>query len=132
MNRRLTSLIVLGALFCATCLAYAETVRERLNQDSKFRLYAVIFGATLNADSSIKEFHVARVLDPRSGNTNDLLNVEIPKAYIEAARKVFLKAKHQPEIEDGKSVPLFTYYLYSPAYPKTVITDLDAPIDKQP
>ena len=133
MNRRRTSLIILAAILCFSCLTYAETIREHIKRDSNFKIYAVIFGATVADDSTVQQFHVARVLDPKSGNTNDLMNVEIPKTYVDAARKVFSRTRHEPsELRDGKLVPLFVYYLYSPDYPKTVITDLDAPIDKQP
>lgn len=132
MNRRRTLLIVSAGILFISTLAFAETVRDHLKRDPKFRVYAVIFGITLNEDSSIEQFHVAKVIDPRSGNSNDVLTVEIPKAYVAAARKVFAKTKHEPQMQDGKPVPLFIYYLYSPDYPRTVITDLDAPIDKQP
>lgn len=133
MNRRRTLLILLAGIFCFSCLAFAETVRDRLKRDSKFKIYAVIFGATIDDDTSVRQFHVARVLDPRSGNTNDLLNVDVPKSYVDAARKLFSKTKHEPPpVVDGKPGQLFIYYLYSPDYPKTVITDLDAPIEKQP
>lgn len=133
MNRRRTLLIFLTGIFCFSCLAYAETVHERMKRDPKFKIYAVIFDATIADDTSVEKFNVARVLDPRSGNTNDLLNVEVPKSYVEAARKVFSKTRHEPPpITDGKPGQLFIYYLYSPDYPRTVITDLDAPIDKQP
>lgn len=133
MNSRRTLLIVLTGIFCFSCLAYAETVRDRLKRDSRFKLYAVIFGATVADDSSLQKFQVAKVIDPRSGNSNDLLNVEVPKTYVDAARRVFSRTKHEPsEFKDGQRVPQFIYYLYSPDYPRTVITDLDAPIDKQP
>jgi len=131
MNIRRPLAAVLVALLCSVCLAHSETVRERLKHDSAFRIYSVIFGVTVDADSKIQQFRVSKVIDPKSGKT-DAVEVKVPNKYVEAAREKFAGKKHAPELKEGKPVEFFTYYIYSPEHPAVVITDLDAPIDKQP
>jgi hypothetical protein len=131
MSTRYPFLGVLVALLCSLCLTHAETIREKLKPDSTFRIYSVIFGVTLDNDSKIEQFHISKVIDPKSGKT-DAVDVKVPKKYVKAARKKFASKKHDPKLENGKPVEFFTYYYYSPDYPDVVITDLDAPIDKQP
>jgi hypothetical protein len=109
----------------------AETVRERVKGDPKFPFYTVIFAITVDAESKINQFYVSKVTDPRSGKT-DAVDVKIPEKYVEAARKKASQTKYEPKFKDGKPVEFYTYYFYSPQYPDVVITDLDAPIDKQP
>lgn len=125
------SLPIIVALLCSLSVASAETVRERLKSDSKFQLFAVIFGVTVDASSRIDSFRVAKVTDPRSHRT-DPVDVKVPRKFVEAARKkLSAMKKYEPQFKDGKPVEFFTYVFYSPEYPDIVITDLDAPIDKQ-
>src|ERR1022692_763033 len=122
------SLFLIIALLCGLVSASAETVRERLKSDSKFHLYTVIFGVTVDANSKIDGFRVAKVTDPRSGTT-DPVDVKAPKKFVEAARKkLAAMKKYEPKFKDGKPVEFFTYIFYSPEHPDIVISDLDVPI----
>ena len=129
-KRRL--LFLIATLLCALDSASAETVRERLKNDPKFELYAVIFGVTVDANSKIDGFRVVKVTDPKSRST-DPVDVQVPKKFVAAARKRLAgMQKYEPKFKDGKPVEFFTYVFYSPEHPDIVITDLDVPIDKQP
>jgi hypothetical protein len=117
-------------LFVLTCVSSAQTVREQLD-DPEFKIYSVIFGITIDADSKLQGFKVSKVIDPKSGST-DAVDVQIPQAYIDAARKKAEAKQYKPKLVDGKPVEFFTYFHYTPKSPATVITDLDQPLDKQP
>jgi len=126
------SLLMIVALLFSLTLVSSETVREQLKSDSKFHLYAVIFGITVNTNSKIDGFRVAKITDPRSGTT-DPVDVKIPKKFVEAARrKLAATKKYEPEFKDGRPIEFFTYLLYSPGHPEIVISDLDVSLAKQP
>ena len=118
------------AFLVLACTASAQTVREQL-KDPEFRLYAVVFGVTVGADSKLQAFHVSKVIEPKTQKT-DAVDVPVPPAYLDAARKKFEAQPHEPKLENGQPVEFFTYFFYTPAHPATVITELDQPIDKQP
>jgi hypothetical protein len=103
-----------------------------MKSDSKFQLYTVIFGVTVDANSKIDSFRVARVTDTKSGTT-DPVDVKVPQKFVLAARKkLTAMKKYEPQFKDGKPVEFFTYVFYSPEYSDVAITDLDVSIDKQP
>ena len=108
MASRRCLLIGLLVFFALSTFVSAQTIRERAKRDPSFRLYTVIFGITVDQESRLQTFRVAKVTDPRSGTTN-AVDVQIPEKYVEAARK-----------KDSAS------------YPHTVITDLDLEPEKQP
>jgi hypothetical protein len=111
-------------------IASAQTVRERL-KDSGFHAYAVIFGLTVDSTSKILTFHVSKVTDPKAGTT-DAVDIQVPQAFVDAARRKAATKHYDQTLKDGKPVEFFTYYLYTPSYPKTVITDLDKSLESQP
>jgi hypothetical protein len=130
---KIRHLIVAAAaiVLCSTASSPSETVRERTQQNPAFRVYSVIFGVTLNAETNVLQFRVSKVIDPASGSTA-AVDVQVPETYVTNAQKKFASKRNTPKLVDGKPVEFFTYYFYTPAYPDLVITDLDAPIGKQP
>jgi hypothetical protein len=58
--------------------------------------------------------------------------INVPDAWIEAAKKKILAEPPKPQMKDGKPVEVFTYFFYVPEHPNVVVTDLDKPLDKQP
>ncbi len=126
------SRVVLGIFFLLTLVSdgFAQTVRERL-QTPDFRLYAVIFGIKVGTDSQLKSFRIAKVIDPKSGNTNPV-KVDVPKDFVDAVRKK-VEAKHyDPMMKNGEPVEFFSYFFFTPSRPGTVIIDLDKSLDQQP
>lgn len=107
-----------------------KTVRQQL-EDPEFKLYTVVFGITVDADSKLQGFKVAKVADAKS-KPPQVVEVEIPQAYIDAARKKTEARKHPPKLEKGQPVESYTYYFFTPEHPGTVITDIDRPVGKQP
>jgi len=118
-------------VFEAVASASAQTVRERLKKDPDFKIYAVTFGITASTNSSVPTVRLAKVTDPKAGTT-DPVKVDVPGAYVKAAKKK-IEAKHyEPEMKDGKPVEFFTYFYYVPGHSNVVVVDLDKPLDKQP
>ena len=118
------------SLIVFACTASAETVREQLT-NPEFKLYSVIFGITVGTDSKIQSFKVSKVVEPKSG-MKKVIDVQVPQAYIDAAKSKAEAKHYEPKIEGGKSIEFFTYFFYTPKSPNTVITNLDLPLDKQP
>ena len=129
MNTAASMRVSIFALLALVSTSSAQTVRERLGE-SEFSLYAVIFGITVDTDRKLQSFRVAKVTDPRT-QTTDPVDIQVPQAFIDAARKKYDSKPREPKLQDGKPVEFFTYYFYTPADPATVITDLDQPLDKQ-
>jgi hypothetical protein len=125
---RLVSVVL---LFEAVASASPQTVRERLKKEPDFRIYSVIFGVTATTNSAAPAVRLAKVTDPKSGTT-DPVKIDVPDAYIKAAKKK-IEAKHyEPEVKDGKPVEFFTYFFYVPGHSNVVVVDLDKALDKQP
>jgi hypothetical protein len=123
---RLAIVLFLALEFAAS----AQTVRERL-KDPGFHAYAVIFAVTVDSTSKILTFYVSKVTDPKAGTT-DAVDIQVPEAFVDAARKRAATKHYEQKLKDGKPVEFFTYYLYTPSQPKTVITDLDKSLEDQP
>ncbi len=117
-------------LFLFAGTSSAQTVRERLN-DPGFKLYCVVFSLTVNADSTLDSFNVSRVIDFTSGTTKPV-DLHVPQAFVDAARKKVLPTQYKPVSEGGNPKEYFTYYGYTPSFPATVITDLDRSLEQQP
>jgi hypothetical protein len=128
----ITALIrVLALLLLALAsTVFAQTVREQL-KDPSFKLYSVIFGITVDAESKVQTFKVAEVIDATSGKP-DPVDIPVPQSFIDAAKKKAEAKRYKPSFKDGKPVEFFTYFLYTPKLPETVVSDVDQPLDKQP
>lgn len=115
----------------AAISVWADTLRDRINTDPDFRIYAVIFGITVPTDSSAPTIRLAKVTDPTSGTT-DGVAIEVSDEYIRAAISKIEENKYEPKMENGESVEFFTYFLYAPSHPDVVIVDIDKSVDRQP
>jgi hypothetical protein len=104
--------------------ASAQTVRERVKNDPGFRIDPVVFGVTATTKSTLP---VVRVVETRMAP-----KIDLPEAFIKAAKKKIQAAPPKPQMKDGKPVEVFTYFFYVPGHPNVVVTDLDKPLDKQP
>ena len=129
MNILLNLRLVLCLLVACAATSSGQTVRERL-EDPDFHVYAVIFSLTVDNDK-ILTFHVSKVTDPKSGTT-DPVDIWVPQSFVAAARKKAATKHYDSKLKDGKPVELFTYYLYTPSHPTTVIIDLDKSLEEQP
>jgi hypothetical protein len=129
MNIALLRLAVISLLAIAS-VASGQTVGELL-QDPEFHAYAVIFEITVDSNSKIDTFRVSKVTDPKSGSV-DPVDVRVPQSFVEAAKRKAATKHYDQKLKDGKSVKFFTYYLYTPSHPTTVITDLDKSLEEQP
>jgi len=119
------SLILL--LFLAASALKAETIRDRLKNDPHFQLYAVVFGVLQNSDGSIKEIHVANIVDAAS-DSKETVPIQLPKTYIEKAALAIRHHNYSLQQKDGKPVEFFTYYFYSPQFGDRLINDADAEV----
>lgn len=122
--------VVIGIAVGSNAVAQSQNVRERMQKEPNFPVYSVIFGVTLDSTTNIVQFRVSKVIDPKSGSTT-AVSIPVPGEYVAQARKKFASKPRQPKLLNGRPVEFFTYYFYTPADPGIVITDLDAPINKQ-
>jgi hypothetical protein len=112
----------------------AQTVKERMDQDSKFRIYPVIFGVTVTTNSKPPAIRLVEVGSPRNERTKngDPPRIDLPDSWIKAAKKKIQTEPPRPQMKDGKPAEVFTYFFYVPGHPNVVVSDLDKPLDKQP
>jgi hypothetical protein len=112
-------------------LGEGPTVRENLLNESAFMLYTVVFSFTIDADAKPKDFKLSKIFNPRS-TTTDAVNVDLPKAYFDAARKRTEARMYSPRPEGATPIEKFTCFSFSPRFPTVVITNPDMPLGKQP
>ena len=123
-------MLLLGSVASAS----AQTVQERVN-DPGFRIYPVVFGVTATTKSISPVVRVVEIGTPvseRSGKSGKAPKIDVPEAFIKAAKKKIQAEPPKPQMKDGKPVEIFTYFFYVPGHPNVVVTDLDKPLDKQP
>ena len=127
-----TCLFTVLIFLCGLSGSRADTVADKLASDPEFKLYAVIFGVTVDSKNNVESFHVSKVIDPKSGNTTPV-DIKVPKQFIEKSRAWLVSNKKlQPKIKEGMPVEYFTYVFFAPSAPDVVITDKEKPLDKQP
>jgi hypothetical protein len=114
--------------------ASAQTVGERMKKDPNFRIYPVTFGVTATSNSTPPVIRAQQVGTPRNERTKSghPPKIDLPDAWIKAAKKKIEAEPPKPQMKDGKPVEVFTYFFYVPGHPNVVVTDLDKPLDKQP
>ena len=110
--------------------ASAQPIRELIKRPD-FRLYAVVFGVTVDERGKIAKFRVAGVTDAKS-DSKALLRVKVPEHFVAAARKKAEARYSKPKLVNGKPVEFFTFYFYAPDYPRALISDLYLPPANQP
>jgi hypothetical protein len=123
-------MLLLGSVASAS----AQTVKERMKKDPSFRIYPVIFGVTATSNSTPPAVRLAEVGTPRNERTKsgDAPKIDIPDAWIKAAKEKIQAEPPKPKMKDGKPVEVFAYFFYVPEHPNIVVVDLDKPLDKQP
>ena len=121
-------------LFGSVAPASAQTVKERMKKDPGFRIYPVIFGVTATSNSTPPVVRLAEVGTPQNEPTKsgDAPKIDIPDAWIKAAKNKIQAEPPTPKMKDGKPVEVFAYFFYVPEQPNIVVVDLDKPLDKQP
>jgi len=131
---QLLRLVSLMLLLGSVAPASAQTVKERMNKDPGFRIYPVIFGVTAASDLTPPVIRLIEVGTPRNERTKsgDPPKIDLPDAWIKAAKKKIQTEPPQSKMKDGKPAEVFTYFFYVPGHSNIVITDLDKPLDKQP
>ena len=123
-------ILLLGSVASAT----AQTVAERVKKDPTFRIYPVTFGVTATSNSTPPVIRPMEVGTPRNERTKSGRppKIDIPEAWIKAAKKIIQADPPKPKMKNGKPVEVFTYFFYVPERPNIVVSDLDKPLDKQP
>jgi hypothetical protein len=123
-------MLLLGSVAAAS----AQTVGECTKKDPNFRIYPVIFGVTATTNSKPPAVRLIEVGTPRNERTRSghAPKVDLPDAWIKAAKKKIQAEPPKSQMKDGKPVEVFTYFFYVPEHPNVVVTDLDKPLDKQP
>jgi hypothetical protein len=116
-------MLLLGSVASAS----AQTVGERLKKDPGFRIYPVIFGVTATSNSRPPVVRLVEV-----GTIKGSPKIDLPDAWIKAAKKKIQAEPPKPKMKDGKPVEVFTYFFYVPERPNVVVVDPDKPLDKQP
>jgi hypothetical protein len=113
--------------------ASSQTVGELMKKDPTFRIYPVIFGVTATSNST-PVVRLVEVGTPRNERTKsgDAPKIDLPDAWIKAAKKKIQAEPPKSKMKDGKPVEVFTYFFYVPGHPNIVVVDLDKPLDKQP
>ena len=124
---RLLRFVGLMLLLGSAAPASAQTVGERLKEDPNFRIYPVIFGVTATTNSKPPAVRLVEV-----GTIKGSPKIDLPDAWIKAAKKKIQAEPPKPKMKDGKPVEVFTYFFYVPDHPNIVVVDPDKPLDKQP
>jgi hypothetical protein len=90
-------------------------------------LYGVVFGITVHPGGEPTRVRVAKVIDARSQST-DAVSVELPSAYLEAARMKILEHRYPTKLDEaGTPREFYTYFYYAPSLPNDVIDRLPWP-----
>jgi len=87
--------------------------------------YAAIFGITVDSSGDLKAFRFIKVID-QTGGAPTSPNLQPPKEYIDAARKLAAQKKYVPRMVDGMPKEFFTWFFYVPSQPDRA--DLDPTI----
>ncbi len=126
-ERRFMRILFAIFLFLSWNMLHAETVSERVKNDPKFSLYAVIFGVTQNEDGTVKAVRVVDVLDATS-DSKETVKLELPPRYLSKASRAIYEHKYPLQKKDGKPAEFTVYFLYSPQLKEALITDANADI----
>jgi hypothetical protein len=124
---RLLRFAGLTLLVGSVASASAQTVGERMKKDPNFRIYPVIFGVTVTIKSRPPAVRLVEVGTPKGSP-----KINLPDAWVKAAKKRIQAVPREPKMKDGKPVEVFTYCFYVPERPNVVVVDADKPLDKQP
>ena len=98
-----------------------------MKKDPGLRIYPVIFGVTATTNSTPPVVRLVEIGTPKGAP-----KIDLPDAWIKAAKKKIQAEPPKPKMKDGKPVEVFTYFFYVPGHPNVVVVDPDKPLDKQP
>jgi hypothetical protein len=98
-----------------------------MKKDPNFQIYPVIFGVTATSKSRPPSVRLVEVGTPKESP-----KINLPDAWVKAAKKRIQAVPREPKMKDGKPVEVFTYCFYVPERPNVVVVDADKPLDKQP
>src|SRR4030095_15435490 len=101
-------MLLLGSVASAS----AQTVGERMKKDPSFRIYPVIFGVTATTNSRPPAVRLVESGNSRNERTKsgDAPKIDLPDAWIKAAKKKIQAEPPEPKVKDGKPVEVFTYF----------------------
>jgi hypothetical protein len=128
--RRLRRFVCLMLLLGSVASASGQTVKERWKNDPDFKIYPVLFGVTATGNSTPPAVRLLSVGHLRGEREKG--KIDIPDAWMKAAKKKIQAHPPEPKMKDGKPVEVFTRCFYVPGHPNIVVTELDKPLDKQP
>ena len=114
--------VAISLLFLNTLGATEQTLPIYTTGTSP-KLFAVIFGITINSDKSVENIRINRVIDPSSGSP-EAIDMPVPQIFIESAEMHIKAQNYEPKIENGKAKEFFTYFFFDPETPEIVITEL--------
>ncbi len=80
----------------------------------------------------VRVVEIGTPVSERSGKSGKAPKIDVPEAFIKAAKKKIQAEPPKPQMKDGKPVEIFTYFFYVPGHSNVVVVDLDKPLDKQP
>ena len=104
--RQALAILAICAILCGTTAC--------LHADGgKAPLYIALFRLTVGEDDRLQDFNLIKVIDLLSGS-NNAASIELPRAFIDQARKKVEDEHFNPTIHDGKPTSTLTSFLYSP------------------
>jgi hypothetical protein len=83
------------------------------------KLYAVIFGVTINKSGKLANLKVNSVMDQSTG-ANVPVKLDIAKVYIGKVRQYITTKGYKPDIEKGQAKEFYTYFFYDPNNPSKI------------
>lgn len=98
----------------AICAILCGTNALLQADEGKPPLYLVLFRLTVGEDNGLQDFQVEKVIDLLSGSNNAVL-IELPKAFIDQARRKVEDQHFKPTMRDGRAASTLTTFIYSPA-----------------
>lgn len=97
-------------------LAFAPLLAQAAIDLPPAKLYAVIFGITLNQEGHLLALKVDKVIDPGTGSTAPV-QVPVPRSFIVSVRQRVIAKRYKPNIDNGVPKPFFTYFFFDPRQP---------------
>jgi hypothetical protein len=123
--------IILFVLSLA-CVSCSRTRNATQAEGPAPRIYLAIFSITVGSDSHVQDFNLIKVIEPLSG-TNESVDLELPPAYLESAKKTAEAAHLKPTPKEGNPSRTLTAFTYipgaskaaSPSAPRMSLESLD-------
>ena len=115
----MANLVRIGFVVCSLIsFSLFAQVSDKAPEPVKRDVVAVIMKVVINAKKVMTTCEVAKVFDP--GKSQDPIQMNVSDAYKKKACE--LASAKGPNLEKGKPVPFFTYFLLEPKTPDEVFT----------